>query len=258
MDERLFGMTEARIPDPPLRIDLPGDLVGEYIIPQTAINIELIIYPSNKYLIKEQAPDSYGEEYGYVEKRGDTYFFVAFKNGMVYKEAEIQQNEKGFLFWSKKNTQYQAVRKRYPRVTPLSETVTIVERRAKSSYFIVSTAVGETIFLWHSLWTNIDIDNVFRLQIENGNVVIYQPVDMELVLAWNGVFEVTEKTGHVLQGKLLFTNSIPYKYIENGEAALIMEGDSIKISAVCALAIENYFREKYPDVQLPIYFIAEF
>jgi hypothetical protein len=110
------GIVEEKdIPDTETQFVLPSTLVGIFLFPQENIpkNISnsLEIYENNKYILRHAGPDYARNDYGYIIKEENDYYFLPLEGGLIDKKTKIVFNENGFSFIVFMNVELFAVKK---------------------------------------------------------------------------------------------------------------------------------------------------
>jgi hypothetical protein len=72
-------ITEHDVPMPDIQFDLPKELIGEFIMTSSFVNIEITIFPNNKFIILYWLPGHFPSEYyGYITKIDNYWYFASY------------------------------------------------------------------------------------------------------------------------------------------------------------------------------------
>jgi hypothetical protein len=245
---------ESDIPDPEIQYELPESLIGEFIMISPSGNHNIKIFPNNKYIIILDVPHHMlWDTYGYILKIDEKWYFSRElgHNAYFYKLTEINISDSGSFSYNHLFYGFlESIRKKdIPSPALLSDDISIPKRIAKQQYFYF---LDEGRVDYNDIVV-IRPDSVYKfmshnLQINNGIVRISRKyeIDGEEDVVFEGFIEKIEENNEYVKGIIKFTNGVPYYYIKDGTAEIVIDScGSIKITMF-------YTPDPFTDDKIPI------
>jgi hypothetical protein len=224
---------ESQIPIPVIQYELPDLLIGRFIMVSTGFNHEITIFPSNKFIAMSYVPGHFASySYGHIVKINDTWHFspVTRFQGYINRLTEINLTDTGFSYYLEATGLLISMRKEdMPVPVNLAEKITIPNRIVKQQYFIFGNPeevirkieFNEIESLPRNIWSH-------SLEIFNGYVRIMRVFTGHEIgpVVFEGFIDKKEESEDIIKGIIRFTNGVPYFYIEDGVAEIIINSDN--------------------------------
>jgi hypothetical protein len=253
------GISEADIPMPEIRYELPSQLVGEFIIVSPTNSEELTIFPNNKYIIESRSYDFSSQNYGHIIQKDGKFYFNPLKLGYFYRQAEIILSDTGFSFYQDDYLLRVFRKTEWPPVNPVAKTISASSDSAKRQYFkIIRNDNTEHEIPFQNIFFGSSPNLQHSIYISEGSVGILRVFTKGEWIFWKGFLDNVEKNNNFITASIQFTNGVPYYYAANGVASITIDGDGLIVSIPCSLDVESDIRSKIPDALSPMYLILEF
>jgi len=272
---------ESDVPMPEKQFELPRALIGDFIMTSAYANIEITIYPNNKFILIFWIPGHFpSEKYGYVTKIDDIWYFASFTgrehfNGKFFSSlTTIYLNSSGFSFFHLNEERYISSirRENIPKPKQIAD-ITISARTERSQYFYFNDSQTDRIDYNDLVFTNSFYNELRRyqfhqLEINNGIVEIYnyihkegeEKIVYEGARIFLGFMEILEENEDSIKGIIKFVNGIPYYYTTDGTAEIEIKNDG---SILITMTYKNNFAlfnnvEAPFKIQFPAKLVLEF
>jgi len=268
---------EYMIPMPEVQYELPETLIGEFVMISRFANIEITIFPNNKYILLLMIPGHMLFEYfGYIIYSDNRWYFsptpaTGHNLGTYFRDfTEIHLTDTGFSFSVWDHGYFRSIRKEN---IPTSENriidISATSRTSKQQYFIFNDSIIEKIDL--SEIEVVILENLLywrhhQLKINHGFVEImpfFAPSGGSIVfrnegVIYEGFIEKTEATANSFKGIIRFTNGVPFYYISDGTAEIEMKNDGSIIISMLYTPNSIYMSELAKGLSFPARLILEF
>jgi len=263
-----YIVKESEIPMPEVQYELPETLIGKFIIVSPLNETEMFIYSNNKYIVCITGHGhATSSVYGYIIKMNDLWFFSPASHDYFFGLAEIHLTDTGFSYWLEDNGRrllWSIRKENLPIPQKLADDIYIPTRYAKQQYYIdqnnnridfneISLNEDGPVTPLHPPWIHV-------LNIDKGNVLISRFYGTNGIawLNFKGFLEKTIDSFDAFKGVIRFTNGPAYYHIRDGTAAMEMNSDNIVIKMQCSMEIEAQVREKFSEIESPVYLVLEF
>jgi len=274
-------LKESDVPMPETQFELPGALVGDFILSSSYANMEIMIYPNNKFILLFWVPGHFPSQYyGYVTKIDNHWYFASFnaasfsdsRRNFFHSLTVIFPNNSGFSFYHINEERYiNSVRKEKLPVSGKIADITISARNEKQQYFYFNDSESDRIDFNEivHLPAHFNQPKFFyfhQFRITGGMVEIYrtfylegdEKIVFEGAALFYGYIEITEENDDFKKGFINFTNGIPFYYKTNGTAQIEIYNDGgVKITMLYTHDI--LVRVEAPfQIQFPAKLVLEF
>ena len=249
---------EHEIPMPDVQYDLPQELIGEFIIVTPFSNIEITIFPNNKYIVHINQPhhvDYYS--YGYIINENNTWYFSPALSYRKYfhitTEINILNSFFSFSYRQLGGTGIlRAIKKENILLESITESITVSGEFASRQYFCFNNLDTDEIEFNEIVISPDDFSWSHFLRIDHGIVMItlvtfFENDRQEGHIVYEGVLEITDENNGIKRGIVRFTNGVPYFYIENGIAEIEINNNNIKITMLYSPSQRVLADREIPD-----------